>query len=153
MIVGESNNCSWILYYDMPCVQWIFSITCYILPSKISNFCVNLEQSEPNGEKGSKLQAKKYFEFLMLEHRFIWHCPDLHFNFYIFSELWNFPAPFSFLVDLISIFFVFIIAERALKELNFTNLNGKPIRISYSNRDSSSRRNSAANIFVKVLFP
>ncbi|XP_022896122.1 polyadenylate-binding protein 8-like [Olea europaea var. sylvestris] len=42
-------------------------------------------------------------------------------------------------------------AERALKELNFTNLNGKPIRISYSNRDSSSRRNSAANIFVKNL--
>ncbi|CAA2938086.1 polyadenylate-binding 2-like [Olea europaea subsp. europaea] len=42
-------------------------------------------------------------------------------------------------------------AARALKELNFTNLNGKPIRISYSNRDSSLRRSSAGNIFVKNL--
>ncbi|KAL2457768.1 Polyadenylate-binding protein 8 [Forsythia ovata] len=42
-------------------------------------------------------------------------------------------------------------AARALKELNFTNLNGKPIRISYSNRDSNSRRSSATNIFVKNL--
>ncbi|KAH7688593.1 hypothetical protein IHE45_03G041600 [Dioscorea alata] len=42
-------------------------------------------------------------------------------------------------------------AERALDVLNFTPLNNKPIRIMYSNRDPSSRKSSAANIFIKNL--
>ncbi|KAJ0983853.1 hypothetical protein J5N97_002209 [Dioscorea zingiberensis] len=42
-------------------------------------------------------------------------------------------------------------AERALDVLNFTPLNNKPIRVMYSNRDPSSRKSSAANIFIKNL--
>ncbi|KAM0873678.1 hypothetical protein ACQ4PT_037911 [Festuca glaucescens] len=42
-------------------------------------------------------------------------------------------------------------AARALEMLNFTPVNGKPIRIMYSNRDPSSRKNGAANIFIKNL--
>ncbi|EPS61542.1 hypothetical protein M569_13255, partial [Genlisea aurea] len=42
-------------------------------------------------------------------------------------------------------------AERALVELNFTPLNGKPIRVMYSHRDPSVRRSGAGNIFIKNL--
>ncbi|THU46054.1 hypothetical protein C4D60_Mb09t00920 [Musa balbisiana] len=42
-------------------------------------------------------------------------------------------------------------AARALDALNFTPLNNKPIRIMYSNRDPSTRRSGAANIFIKNL--
>ncbi|KAF9601690.1 hypothetical protein IFM89_022110 [Coptis chinensis] len=42
-------------------------------------------------------------------------------------------------------------AARALDVLNFTPLNGKPIRIMYSHRDPSIRKSGTANIFVKNL--
>ncbi|CAA0826461.1 Polyadenylate-binding protein 2 [Striga hermonthica] len=42
-------------------------------------------------------------------------------------------------------------AERALMELNFTPLNGKPIRVMYSHRDPSVRRSGAGNIYIKNL--
>ncbi|XWS41878.1 hypothetical protein CRYUN_Cryun17cG0120300 [Craigia yunnanensis] len=42
-------------------------------------------------------------------------------------------------------------AARALDVLNFTLLNGKPIRIMYSNRDPTVRKSGAGNIFIKNL--
>ncbi|KAK9286664.1 hypothetical protein L1049_015064 [Liquidambar formosana] len=42
-------------------------------------------------------------------------------------------------------------AARALDVLNFTPLNGKPIRIMYSHRDPSTRKSGAGNIFIKNL--
>ncbi|KAK1276178.1 Polyadenylate-binding protein 2 [Acorus gramineus] len=42
-------------------------------------------------------------------------------------------------------------AARAMDVLNFTPLNGKPIRIMYSHRDPSARKSGAANIFIKNL--
>ena len=42
-------------------------------------------------------------------------------------------------------------AARALDALNFTPLNGKPIRIMYSYRDPSIRKSGQGNIFIKVL--
>ncbi|XP_059457930.1 polyadenylate-binding protein 4-like [Corylus avellana] len=42
-------------------------------------------------------------------------------------------------------------AARALDALNFTPLNGKPIRIMYSYRDPSIRKSGTGNIFIKNL--
>jgi polyadenylate-binding protein len=44
-------------------------------------------------------------------------------------------------------------ATRALEALNFTPLNGKPIRIMFSHRDPSIRKSGRANVFVKNLEP
>lgn len=43
-------------------------------------------------------------------------------------------------------------AARAIQEMNFMPLYGKPIRVMYSHRDPSVRRSGAGNIFIKVLF-
>ncbi|KAG6624170.1 polyadenylate-binding protein 3-like [Carya illinoinensis] len=42
-------------------------------------------------------------------------------------------------------------AARALEDLNYTLINGKPIRIMYSHRDSTIRRSGYANVFIKNL--
>lgn len=42
-------------------------------------------------------------------------------------------------------------AAAALRDLNFTELNGKRIRIAPSQRDPSRRRSNVGNIFVKNL--
>ncbi|CAN6455965.1 unnamed protein product [Victoria cruziana] len=42
-------------------------------------------------------------------------------------------------------------AGRALDVLNFTSVNGKPIRIMFSHRDPSIRKSGYANIFIKNL--
>lgn len=44
-------------------------------------------------------------------------------------------------------------AERALDTLNFFEINGKPIRIMWSQRDPSLRRTGAGNVFVSNLAP
>ncbi|KAE8694043.1 Polyadenylate-binding protein 8 [Hibiscus syriacus] len=50
-----------------------------------------------------------------------------------------------------TILFTSLVAARALDVVNFTPLNGKPIRIMYSNRDPTVRENWAGNIFIKNL--
>nr|XP_018461523.1 PREDICTED: polyadenylate-binding protein 4 [Raphanus sativus] len=42
-------------------------------------------------------------------------------------------------------------AEKALKKLNYTSLNGKMIRVTYSSRDSAARRSGIGNLFIKNL--
>ncbi|OAY35493.1 polyadenylate-binding protein 2 [Manihot esculenta] len=42
-------------------------------------------------------------------------------------------------------------AARALEMLNFTPVNGKPIRIMYSHRDPTIRKSGAGNIYIKNL--
>ncbi|KAJ3693283.1 hypothetical protein LUZ60_008763 [Juncus effusus] len=42
-------------------------------------------------------------------------------------------------------------AAKAIETLNFTPINGKPIRVMYSNRDASTRIITEANLFVKNL--
>ncbi|KAL5753015.1 hypothetical protein ACOSP7_023190 [Xanthoceras sorbifolium] len=42
-------------------------------------------------------------------------------------------------------------AQRAMDMLNFTPLNGRPIRIMYSYRDPTIRKSGAGNIFIKNL--
>ncbi|CAL0333358.1 unnamed protein product [Lupinus luteus] len=49
----------------------------------------------------------------------------------------NFPTPLD--------------AANAMQLLNFTPLNGKPIRIMYSRRDPSVRKSGYANLFIKNL--
>ncbi|CAN6194665.1 unnamed protein product [Urochloa humidicola] len=44
-------------------------------------------------------------------------------------------------------------AVRALEALNFAPLNGKTIRLMFSNRDPSMRKSGRANVFVKNLEP
>lgn len=46
---------------------------------------------------------------------------------------------------------VMIAAERALEALNYTPVNGKPIRIMWSHRDPAFRKSGVGNIFIKVL--
>jgi polyadenylate-binding protein len=49
--------------------------------------------------------------------------------------------------------FVIFSAIRALEALNFAPLNGKNIRLMFSNRDPSMRKSGRANVFVKNLEP
>ncbi|XP_033130560.1 polyadenylate-binding protein 2 isoform X2 [Brassica rapa] len=42
-------------------------------------------------------------------------------------------------------------AARAIQEMNYIPLNGKPVRVMYSHRDPSVRRSGAGNIFIKNL--
>lgn len=44
-----------------------------------------------------------------------------------------------------------VAAERALENLNYTVLNGKPLRIMWSHRDPSYRKSGVGNIFIKNL--
>lgn len=42
-------------------------------------------------------------------------------------------------------------AERALDNLNYIQLNGKPMRIMWSLRDPATRKSGVGNIFIKNL--
>ena len=70
-----------------------------------------------------------------------------------FKSLDQYFLYFLLIFFLFFIFFYFFykIAERALDTLNYTLLKGKPIRISWSQRDPSLRRSNVGNIFIKNL--
>ena len=51
----------------------------------------------------------------------------------------------------LSNFNVYIAAANAMEHLNFTPLNGKSIRVMFSNRDPSIRKSGYANVFIKNL--
>lgn len=65
----------------------------------------------------------------------------LSFFFFNLSKAPKFSLPLS----------IILTAARALDMLNFTPLNGSPIRIMYSHRDPSIRKSGAGNIFIKVF--
>lgn len=48
------------------------------------------------------------------------------------------------------VYFLLMTVARALGVLNFTPLNGKPIRIMFSYLDPAIRKSWAGNIFIKV---
>jgi hypothetical protein len=41
-------------------------------------------------------------------------------------------------------------AKNALESLNYKEINGKPIRIMWANRNPNARKNKEGNIFIKV---
>lgn len=43
--------------------------------------------------------------------------------------------------------------EKALEQLNYAEIKGKPCRIMWSQRDPASRKNGSGNIFIKNLHP
>lgn len=51
----------------------------------------------------------------------------------------------------LTLIYIIIAAANAMEALNFTTINGKPIRIMYSHRDPSIRKSGFANVFIKNL--
>lgn len=49
--------------------------------------------------------------------------------------------------------YLYVAAANARELLNFTPINGKPIRIMFSHRDPSIRKSGHANVFIKNLDP
>ncbi|CAH2076921.1 unnamed protein product [Thlaspi arvense] len=63
-----------------------------------------------------------------------------------------FCSDFYALINLMILYVVLsVAAARAIQELNYIPLYGKPIRVLYSHRDPSVRRSGAGNIFIKNL--